>query len=347
VSEFRQDSLQWDLLHRGRCTTSQTAAALGFLEPLVGDKLGIPWSLRKGALGAFHRLSEEPLVCLKEMNEVLISGKEDCVEITDEKVWQSKIHDPQFPFVAKYLPRINPALRTRKSSGTCHMQTRMRWGSVQESTSVLMALNYFCSKNPSIVIKEAGMCVPSPRPEILVPDLFIGASPDGVIIHPNGTVEALEVKNHCPFVAVKGRARQKGKFKIREFDHLQAEIPLAYLPQLMMEMVCLGPHCRSVVFVRQTATRGAIILRLHRDDEWIQKMFEFLNQFVVEYVRPGVAPKPNFFWTDEREDVKKRYRSFVDRTKEVGKSVELVHYVQHREIQRALSTVGNVPLFLD
>ena len=32
VRYFRQDSWQWDYLHRGRCTTSQTAAALGFLE---------------------------------------------------------------------------------------------------------------------------------------------------------------------------------------------------------------------------------------------------------------------------------------------------------------------------
>lgn len=32
VRYFRQESWQWDYLHRGRCTTSQTAAALGFLE---------------------------------------------------------------------------------------------------------------------------------------------------------------------------------------------------------------------------------------------------------------------------------------------------------------------------
>lgn len=32
VRNFRQEAWQWDWLHRGRCTTSQTAAALGFLE---------------------------------------------------------------------------------------------------------------------------------------------------------------------------------------------------------------------------------------------------------------------------------------------------------------------------
>lgn len=32
VRYFRQESWQWDYLHRGRCTTSQAAAALGFLE---------------------------------------------------------------------------------------------------------------------------------------------------------------------------------------------------------------------------------------------------------------------------------------------------------------------------
>jgi len=51
VSQFRQDSWQWDALHSGRCTTSQVAPALGFLEPKAASDLGIPKSLQKSCMG--------------------------------------------------------------------------------------------------------------------------------------------------------------------------------------------------------------------------------------------------------------------------------------------------------
>ena len=49
VNLFRQDSWQWDALHSGRMTTSQAAAALGFLEPSAAQDLDIPRSLQKGS----------------------------------------------------------------------------------------------------------------------------------------------------------------------------------------------------------------------------------------------------------------------------------------------------------
>lgn len=44
-SRFRQDSWQWDALHRGRLTTSRAAACLGFYEEKAGKAMMIPTSL--------------------------------------------------------------------------------------------------------------------------------------------------------------------------------------------------------------------------------------------------------------------------------------------------------------
>jgi hypothetical protein len=100
-------------------------------------------------------------------------------------------------------------------------------------------------------------------------DLLLGASPDALLLYPDGTVEVLEVKNHCPFVpnnysSFKNRktkdeskppedAKQaKHLYRIRTWD-TPTTIQNAYVPQLMMEMACVGPHCASAVMVRVTA----------------------------------------------------------------------------------------------
>ena len=78
----------------------------------------------------------------------------------------------------------------------------MQWGSVQEATSILAALNYLRQRNA--VVEEAGLqpleaLSDSERcslPQGLPP---IGASPDALVRWPDGRVEPLEVKNHAPF----------------------------------------------------------------------------------------------------------------------------------------------------
>jgi len=180
-------------------------------------------------------------------------------------------------------------------------------------------------------------------------NLLLGASPDAVVRYPNGTLEALEVKNHCPFVnARRRRTNTTNKntdddFVIRNMD-LTPSVPAAYIPQLMMEMLCLGPACSSVLMVRQTATNGAVILRLRRDDHWLQEMIYWLQRFVSDYVNTGQSPPSDFFWQDER------YKKFIQYTKQIGNThVELVDYVKHSSIQRVLASNKNemLPLFLD
>ena len=334
----------------------------------------------------------------------------------------SSIRTKPFPFAAKYIPSLTrrdlyrrKLMHTsddRTSMSPSPIRTRMQWGNAQEATSILTALNYFHGIDDRTVIREVGMCgamfdgdgMDDPN----LHGVRIGASPDAIICHGNGTVEVLEVKNHCPFVwnrishggnangrhvnghrrhggggarrrqqhdnggdrderLVRGReteSRLPKHFLIRDFD-LERQIPAAYIPQLMMEMLCLGnsvnlddndlptgasslPICASAVMVRQTATKGAILLRLKRDEEWLDEMKYWLGQFQIRYVETNRIPDDNFFWDD---DPSSRYRTFLSRTKELSEKVEFVAYIDHGRIQRMLMERGGgggeVPLFLD
>lgn len=343
-----------------------------------------------------------------------------------ERLWKtvSQLQNKSYSFSAMYRPTLTHADLYRRKlhlggggggavAASAPIRTRMEWGNVQEATSILTALNYFCTIDNTTIIREVGMCGASFDDDInatttdetmkLLQGVKIGATPDAIICHGNGSVEVLEVKNHCPFVWNRVHnnnsnrynkhqrteiERQRGnrshnhtieshRFSIRDFE-LEQKIPPAYLPQLMMEMLCVGtsvtlhdkestttnnstttaavvgPICKSAIMVRQTATKGAIILRLHRDDEWINEMKYWLGMFQANYVSTNTIPNDNFFWSDDPDS---RYRKFVARTKEISEGVELVAYIDHSQIQRMLLRKGEegrggleggeIPLFLD
>jgi hypothetical protein len=96
--------------------------------------------------------------------------------------------------------------------------------------------------------------------------------------------------------------------------------------------------------VRQTATKGALLLRLQRDDEWIEEMLYFLSKFQTDYVDKGCPPPPNFFLVGSAKHDMARYRRFLNKTLEIRNSVEVIARIPHERIQR----VGKeAPLFLD
>ena len=100
--------------------------------------------------------------------------------------------------------------------------------------------------------------------------------------------------------------------------------------------------------IRQTATRGAIVLRLHRDEEWLTEMIHFLGKFKARYVDGDIVPPDNFFWDDEESS---RYKNFLEKTKELSKCVEQVASIDHGRIQRMVmdrhANYETPPLFLD
>jgi hypothetical protein len=367
VRLFRQDSWQWDTLHHGRCTTSQAVAALGFLEPSVGEVLGVPPSWRRGGMGAFLRLRQKALRSLDEMNKVLCVDEtlvvlsESTVSSSDKPpVWSEPSSDVDssalnVTFAAEYDYKLShDEVKDRKTQAqrfshndNLSKSIRMMWGNTQEATALLTALNYFARDDPGFVLEEVGMCGAGLDLNTTqqASSLLIGATPDGVLRYSNGQIEALEVKNHCPFYTNSGKMK---RFAVgsRPFDDTKGNGVFShYVPQLQMEMLCLGPDCRSAVMVRQTATVGALVLRMHRDDEWIEEMLYWVHRFHLDYVDTGRPPPRNFFWdAAERED-RARYRRFVNKTKEIRNSkVEIVGRIPNDEVQRMGE---DAPLFLD
>ena len=384
VRKFRQESWQWDVLHEGRCTTSQAVAALGFLEEKAGDFLGVPRGFRRGGLGAYHRLCRPAIRTLQEMNARLCVGADDDSAITDTDQYKSaelwtepkKMQslsgkEKPYPFAAKYLPRTTVEerkLRKQSAQGYSQregfdMRVRMMWGNEQEATSVLTALNYLWQQDNTTELLEVGMCgagLDLSTNQTITSSLLLGATPDGLIRHADGRIEALEVKNHCPFLpqsmggwktrrgGAKNAARDDKRFSIRRMNFDKAGLVLPhYVPQLMMEMYCVGAECQSAVMVRQTATNGALIMRIHRDDEWINEMMYWLNRFQADFVEKQVPPPNDFFWIGDDKD---RYKQFLKRTKDLESRVTVLKLVPNTDIQRVM---GNLPpqsvsdLFLD
>jgi hypothetical protein len=372
VRKFRQESWQWDAVHEGRCTTSQAVAALGFLEPDAGLILGVPRSWQRGAVGAYHRLRKPALRSLEELNAVLCAGangtKHEDKEfpIKNKLVWkQFPDTTNPFPFAAKYMVPIDENDRQERKEHFklrysnipgFDFSVRMMWGNTQEATALLTGLHYFSSQNDgveNIQLKEVGMC--GAGIQIDDSNLLLGATPDGLIVHSDGRTEVLEVKNHCPFLPSRNRNnnnnRPQSRFNIRpcDFGKNVGVLP-HYLPQLMLEMMCVGPECQSAIMIRQSATSGALIMRINRDDGWIEEMLYWLKRFHADFVDQEVSPPPNFFLKNNNDEDKiARYKRFLDWTKELESKVDVLEHVPHFKIQRAIGTTAGTitDLFLD
>jgi len=123
VKLFRQDSLEWDALHEGRCTTSIVASALGFLEPNASKFLNVPRSWvtinknsnkSSGGKKAYDRLihHNSALKNVDEINRLLRRGKKtNSTESQSFRIWTRK---KKYPFVAKYLPKVTKASQHKR-----------------------------------------------------------------------------------------------------------------------------------------------------------------------------------------------------------------------------------------
>ena len=97
------------------------------------------------------------------------------------------------------------------------------------------------------------------------------------------------------------------------------------------------------MLLRQTATKGGIIVRIHRSDEWLRECFFFLDLFFTRYVEGQQEIEQNFFYDDTDEDIRKRHREFVGLTTR-GDFIGEADHIPNRDIQRIRR---DDPLFLD
>ena len=160
-SQFRQDTWQWDALHAGRLTTSKAAACLGFYEDEVGRLLNIPQSLsgHTRVLSAWQSLINFTPVDLAILNREFVSSDKLRTEArqkhdisTAREVWKSS---KQYAF--DYYPLTRPSNDHRNRCFSTVPAARLGWGTAQESTAVLAAVNYFSSCDPPAKVSEVGL----------------------------------------------------------------------------------------------------------------------------------------------------------------------------------------------
>ena len=358
---YRQDSRQWWVCHAGRVTTSACAPCLGLYEERAASLLGVPPSLRgrNKALGAHERLQEPPLseyAALPGYSEDAGERLEAARREGTHTVWQPHAAGDKAASHS-LLAYCAPPAAVRPSGGEREYrnvgQIRMTWGSVQEATSLLTALNRFvmqgatveeaglfaieaCETEPEAATKAAtkaatgaGTGTATRLPLGLPP---IGASPDGVVRWPDGRVEPLEVKNHAPFATSRGRNNNNNSsnaaFEIRDPGPF-GEVAVWHLPQLYLHMLCLGPSCRSCLFMSCSATRGANLFRVPRDDALMDAILHFVARFAREYGGAGAPPPPpDFFWGEPE------YQALLDALKAVTAAVKRVEHIPNERIQR-------------
>ena len=213
---FRQDSVQWDLLHVGRLTTSKLACILGLYEHSASQYLKIPRSLcgHPKVIDAWQQLRQKPLdwTTFLDITSIQDQSKNNEYPIsTISEIWRRNNNGGPFNF--SYHPK---PLEMKRKGRQDAKSARLAWGCAQESTAVLVALNYLLLEDPGVTIKEVGMClIESHLGDHSCDSVYnlmnewmskqeslplLGASPDGIILHSDGSMEVLEVKCVSPFV---------------------------------------------------------------------------------------------------------------------------------------------------
>lgn len=332
---YQQDSPQWDALHAGRLTTSRCAPVLGIYEPLGAKTLGVPASLsgHHKALDAFHKVSQTPVDFAALPG---LTPRPASLPARPAPVWKEDGSNGVFPFI--YDPPLSSGDLGHQYSVDSVGRARMIWGSTQEPTSILAAVNFFASTGGRV--QEAGLCPleahPLPPSLALSPDgsplslPLMGASPDGVVQWPNGTLEAIEVKNHAPFRegGATKKSRHRSKFYLHDPGPWSTVAPW-HIIQIQLEILCLGPQCRAANFMSCSATRGINVLRVARDDDYIRRMLSLVDVFHRKYVQTATPPPPNF--AAEFPD----YMQFLEETKRVAKSAKMVAHIPPEAVQRS------------
>lgn len=223
--------------------------------------------------------------------------------------------------------------RRQRPSFSSVGQIRMAWGSLQEATSILAALNYFGRQNATV--EEAGLqpleALPASErrrlPRGLPP---IGASPDALVRWPDGSVEPFEVKNHAPFGTNFGRRddERAPPFEVRDPGPYD-EVAVWHVPQLYLHMLCLGEKCTSALFMSASATRGINVFRLRRDDQLMHMILTFVAHFTAEYGGGRPPPDADYFW--DHPGYAALLEGMVRASRE---DVELVARIPYAQVQR-------------
>lgn len=352
---FRQDSREWGLLHSGRLTTSKAASCLGFYESKSSEILNIPRSLvgHERILSAHHELKSQLPLSISDLQRMRNEFESFDFGRNNKTIWRAAQNN-KFPYT--YHPDIRYVKQMKGISRAS--SARMIWGSTQEATSILSAINYFSRNSKTFQhVKEIGlMPLESVAETCEDNDIYglgvenslrvksyldlkelplLGASPDGLIMFDDGQVEILEVKNSSPFISI-----QSKEMLTVSNSYQFKSLGSWFVPQLMLEILCAGKNCTSAVLIQLSATSGAIVYRIKRDNTYITLMIEWLREFYLNYIVHDKKPLENFMIT---ETTKEKYIDFLKDTKNIAENAEVVAVIPQSDIQR--STI-NTKFFL-
>ena len=164
-----------------------------------------------------------------------------------------------------------------------------------------------------------------------------GSRPPAVV---DGSIEAIEVKNHAPFRAggTTWKSSRRAAFAFSDPGPYN-EVAAWHVPQVQLEMLCLGAHCRATNFLSCSATQGINIVRVKRDDKYIARMLQYARIFHESFTLPGQAPPANF-----AEELYPHYQDFLQDTLRISQTAEVIARIASSDVQRS---PYNRRLFLD
>jgi hypothetical protein len=293
---FRQDTWQWDALHQGRLTTSKLASLLGFYEQETATYLRIPNSLRghERAVASWQHLRQKPpdswlhlqtgsaikSTCGDDATSLWIASENTHQQVIGDKTGRLGHDISRFPY--HYNPQDEKWSKRIRSEGLRDVrQIRLAWGSTQEATALLAVLNHLSRTRANARLMESGMCVfealDGESPSRASLDIIrrwiaedkslplLGASPDGLIRHSDGSLTVLEVKCFSPFINASGPEAGGKTLAVLMRHESHDAVPVWHIPQLQLEMLCTGSNCRSAWLMILYVDR-AVIYEILRDD---------------------------------------------------------------------------------
>ena len=166
---FCQSSWQWDALHVGRLTTSNLSSCLGFYENAVAEFLDIPHSLRSHdrVVASWNHLTRKAF-SWDQFQELLKANHHSSQQRSHEisssssssarECWKKPdAANCQDSFAYSYQPDSNLLNNPSRHYSNPH-SARLAWGSAQEATAILTAVNFFAQLDCNTRISESGMC---------------------------------------------------------------------------------------------------------------------------------------------------------------------------------------------
>jgi len=127
----------------------------------------------------------------------------------------------------------------------------------------------------------------------------VGASPDAVIaVYSDATVEVLLSSSRS---RRSGRNQPRGTTGLALRDRGPRDaLALWVVPQVMLEIHCAGPACSGARVASVSATRGATLFAVSRDDRYVVGVLALADRAARRLRRPAVRALPRAHAPDRR-----------------------------------------------